>query len=356
VRFQLDATFASEDDELQAQVGSIGNSGDVRRGRIFARGRFLRTFDYSLEYDFAADKGLKDLFVEGARLTKYVRWRIGHFREPFSLATQTGANYIGFMEWALPPQAFSPGRNWGLMLRHTEATDRLFWAVSVTTDGQATDDNRVNADVSFTGRVTGLPWFRGDGRRLLHVGAYYTLRDPKSGEVRLSARPEARFAPFFADTGSIPAQKGYGGGFEIAAVFGALWLQGEWITIETRSDETGDPSFDGAYVEAGWFLTGESRGYVPESGTFGRLIPNRLFHGGNPFGRGSDGGAVEFVGRFSTLDLDDGLISGGEMVDVSVGLNWYLSHASRITFNYIHSHLRNVGSANLILLRYQYNP
>jgi phosphate-selective porin OprO/OprP len=356
LRFQLDATLSTESDELQAQVGEIENSIDFRRFRIFARGRFLRSFDFEVEYDFAADEGLKDAYIGGVRFTKYVGWRLGHFKEPFSLARQTSAYNLGFLEWALPSQAFSPGRNLGLMLRHTEANKRLFWAASVTTNGKITDDNRGSADLSFAARVTGLPLYRDKGRQLLHVGASYTLRDPKSGDSRFSARPEARFAPFFADTGRFSSERGSAVALEAAAVIGPVWLQSEWITAAATSEAAGDPRFYGFYFEAGWFLTGESRFYQPEDAVFGRLIPHRLFRGGNPFRRGADGGALEFVGRVSTIDLNGGLISGGEMTDVSLGVNWYLSHSSRFDFNYVHSYLRGVGRANLFLFRYQYNP
>jgi hypothetical protein len=65
---------------------------------------------------------------------------------------------------------------------------------------------------------------------------------------------------------------------------------------------------------------------------------------------------LEVTGRFSTLDLNDGLISGGEMQDVSLGLSWYLTQASRFMLNYIHSDVKDVGTADLALLRFQFNP
>ena len=102
--------------------------------------------------------------------------------------------------------------------------------------------------------------------------------------------------------------------------------------------------------------TGESRFYRTQDGTFGRLTPNRLFRGGNPFtGRGV-GGALEVTGRYSTLDLNSGPIAGGEMYDISLGLNWYLNQTSRFMLNVIRSDVQNVGTADLVLLRFQFNP
>ncbi len=160
---QLDATFSSESDELVADVGAIHNSLDGRRARIFSVGRLFRRFDFRLEYDFAADAGLKDACLEGGKFIKYAKWRIGNFREPFSLSRQTGAHQM-------------------------------------------------------------------------------------------------------------------------------------------------------------------------------------------------DGGAIEITGRYSTIDHNDGAVAGGEMGNLSLGLNWYLTQTTRFMVNYIHADVRDGGHADLALVRLQFNP
>ena len=242
------------------------------------------------------------------------------------------------------------------MLRHTEAQSRLFWAVSMTTNGKSTDDNRNNADFTLTGRVTGLPMYRDEGRRLVHLGLGYSARVPENDTQRFRARPEARFAPFFVDTGDLFSDTGQLLGLEGATVQGPLWIQAEWITAWSDTDELGDLRFEGAYLEAGWFLTGESRYYKTEEATFGRLTPSKRFHGGNPFTGKGDGGALEVIARVSTVDLNDGPVRGGKMTDVSLGLNWYTTAATRLSLNYIYSDVKDLGSANILLVRYQFNP
>jgi phosphate-selective porin OprO/OprP len=233
---------------------------------------------------------------------------------------------------------------------------RLFWAFSTTTNGQTTDDNRTDADISFTGRLTGLPLMRDAGRRLMHIGISASLRDPSGDTGGFTARPEARFAPFFADTGSFNADTATVTAVEFALVSGPTWVQAEWFRSFTESTQDGNLEFGGGYVEVGWFLTGEHRFYVTEEAAFGRLTPKRLFQGGNPFRRGSNGGALEFVGRASTIDLNDGPVQGGELHNFSLGLNWYLSQVNRVTLDYVHSYLLDGGRANIVLLRYQFNP
>jgi phosphate-selective porin OprO/OprP len=356
VRLQLDATLAHEDARLEADVGRIPSSFKFRRGRLYAQGRLFRTLDFRIEYDFAADQGFKDAYLEGAKYTKLFKWRIGHFKEPFSLERQTSGYDLGFIEWALPVPTFSPGRNLGLMLRHSEVNERLFWAISATTAGKTTDDNRTDSNISFTGRLTGLPMMRDAGRRLIHVGISATLRESSDGTDQFTTRPEARFAPFFADTGVFDAESATVTALEFAAVLGPTWVQAEWFGGATESTQDDDLEFGGGYVEVGWFLTGEHRFYVTEEAAFGRLTPTRLFRGGNPFRKGPKGGALEFVGRASTIDLNDGLVQGGELRNFSLGMNWYLSQVNRVCLNYVHSHLLDSGRANIVLLRYQYNP
>ena len=355
IRLQLDLTTGSASSALQQQVGSIDDGLRFRRARIYAEGRLIRQLDFKFEYDFAADRGLKDAYLEGAKFTKRVRWRIGHFKEPFSLARQTSSNDLGFLEWGLPVPVFAPGRNWGLMFRHAELHQRMTWAFSVTTNGQTTDDNRSVANLSLALRATGLPIYRDDGRRLLHLGASYNARNPRSG-LSFEARPEARFAPFVAGTGPIDADDVKILGLEAAVVAGPFWAQTEYLRADVSSGQFGDPVFDGAYLEVGYFITGESRAYDAIHGAFDRLTPKRLFHGGNPFTRHGDCGALEVTVRYSGLDLNDGVVTGGRMTDLSLGMNWYTSPSSRFMFNYIRSELRGVGAANIALVRFQFNP
>jgi len=44
-------------------------------------------------------------------------------------------------------------------------------------------------------------------------------------------------------------------------------------------------------------------------------------------------GAWEIAGRFSTLDLNDGAILGGEVDVITIGLNWYLNRNTRVMLN-----------------------
>ena len=59
------------------------------------------------------------------------------------------------------------------------------------------------------------------------------------------------------------------------------------------------------------------------------------FHGG--------WGAWESAVRWSTVDANDGLITGGEMYILSLGLNWYLTDNFRLHVDYRHVELDDGG-------------
>jgi hypothetical protein len=57
-----------------------------------------------------------------------------------------------------------------------------------------------------------------------------------------------------------------------------------------------------------------------------------------------------------TLEEKLQTVQGGELRNFSLGMNWYLSQVNRVSLNYVHSCLLDSGRANIVLLRYQYNP
>lgn len=359
LRLQLDGTAGNVSTGLEDQVGGIDESFKARRARLFADGDFLRRYHFRFEYDFAADSGLKDAYVDNLfrYALKHVAVRAGNFKEPFSLARHTSSNYLAFLEWPLPVQTFAPGRNLGIATYGVHRGGRIAWTAGAFTNLDSGDDNRSASAVTFTARMTGLPQFREDGRRLVHLGLSLSVRDPSEGVVRYATRPEARFTPFFIDTGKLEAGTTYLAGFEIATVQGPFWLQAELLTARPQLKSLGDRTFGGAYTEAGWFLTGEHRPYRTADGAFGRLEPLHPYRfGGNPFKKGGNGGALELTGRVSYVDLNDGPVQGGRMLDAGFGLSWYATRATRLSLNYIRSRVEGEGHANIVLIRYQFNP
>ena len=361
VRIQIDGTVANGDNSFEAEFGELGNAVDVRRFTLRAEGTIDNHFKYAFGYDFGADYGLGDAYVEGidSGLTIFGYnvgdFRVGSVQEPFSLERVSGSYYGGFLERSLPVQAFAPGNNLGHTVFRSVAKQRMSWALGFFSFGTNSEENASSSTLSVTGRITGLPLWQDEGRRLIHVGLAFSSRNPQHSETRYFSRPEARFVKVVADTGDIDAGAIKLFGAEAAMVHGPLWLQSEFILSSLDSADYGNLNFSGGYIQAGYFLTGEVRPYNRAEGSFGRVYPRGKYEGGVPLRR-SSGGAFEVVGRISNIDLKDKEMDGGRVLDFSAGLNWYANATQKVMLNYIRSKVDNVGNANIVLLRYQYRP
>ena len=359
-RAQLDGTAGGGNTKYEEFYLPIESDFSVRRLTLYAAGR-IRKFNFNLAFEFGADPGISDAWIEGAEGGLEVwghylgKLRVGYLNEPFSLERQTGSFNIGLMERSLPVQTIAPGSNIGAMVHDSGPKGRFTWAAGIFSFGQNNDNNASNSALSLTGRGTYLLAYRNEGRDLLHVGLSLSSRSPSGGDMRYRSRPEARFVDYLVDTGNMQASSVKLVGLETAAVRGPMSLQAEYIRSKVSAQSLDNPTFSGTYVQVGWFLTGESKPYRTNSGTFDRLRPLTKYTKGNPFKK-RNGGAWELVGRFSRIDLTDGLVEGGEMTDISAALSWYINATSRVELNYIYASPKNHGSANIILLRVQYNP
>ena len=177
----------------------------------------------------------------------------------------------------------------------------------------------------------------------------YSHKFRNNDAVGFAQRPEAHLAPDFIDTGDILADSVDLLTPEVALVLGPLSLQAEYYRafVDASAPGVGSRDFAGFYLLASYFLTGESRRYDTSRAAFGRVAPRSNFdmQGGR--------GAWELALRYSRMDLDDGSVSGGQLDDVTFGLNWYLNPNVRTMFNYVRSDLDGVGQTNIFETRFQ---
>jgi phosphate-selective porin OprO/OprP len=143
-------------------------------------------------------------------------------------------------------------------------------------------------------------------------------------------------------------------GVEAAGFHGPFGFQTEWAQMNVSQDRQDslsrsrpDLTFSGAYVNANWFITGESRAYDPRTGLFTRVTPRAPL---DP--QGGSWGAFEIAARWSTLDLNSDEntfltathnaanlagVRGGEETNYTLGLNWYWNAYFRWMLNYVHA-------------------
>jgi phosphate-selective porin OprO/OprP len=185
------------------------------------------------------------------------------------------------------------------------------------------DDNN---SYSFDGRLVFAPMM---GSNQLHFGGSAHYRDlaDSATSVRYRQRPAVHATDVrFIDTGNIGATAETGYGAEAAGIFGPFHLAGEayWQNVSRAGS---DPTFFGAYLEGGYFFTGESRGY--KSGKFDRVKVRKGFDQG---GWGSLGANL----RWDYLDLKDEGIVGGTQNAYQASLNWKPTDYVLFGLNYAH--------------------
>ena len=98
-----------------------------------------------------------------------------------------------------------------------------------------------DGDHAVSARVTGLPIDADDDKTLLHVGASASVRNPTSGVVTYSAKPESSLAPVFITTGNLTNVDGallLGG--EIAGQLGPVHAAAEYLSSQLDADSQGD--------------------------------------------------------------------------------------------------------------------
>ncbi len=357
-KLQTDWFFQSGSRDLdrfvEAQGNDLHDGVEFRRTRLTLQGRIRERFLYKAAYEFSGgDAAFKDVYVGIDSLNGNILLKIGHFREPVSLEANTGEHSLRLMERSLM-QNLTPSRNTGVGLFGTALEERLSWGTGIFWN---TDDYGAGGEdggLSASARITGLPWCSREDR-LLHLGVSASRRGEDS--IVFAADPEMHAAPDFIDT------DGFVGGLsphavrmdaadllgcETALALGPLSLQSEYLCARVDAPGSSDPFVWGGYIEGGYFLTGEQRRYSRKRGAFGGVTPRS-----SCFSDEGGLGAWEVTARFSRLDLDDpDMMNGGEMVDYSTGINWFVNPSVRVSANYIHSHLEHVGSARLFVLRF----
>jgi phosphate-selective porin OprO/OprP len=341
-RIMIDAAFYDSSDI------DINNGTEIRRARIFIKGDIGDSWFYKAQYDlvYSGIEGVRSLYL-GYRVNDNTKLRVGNLVTYGSLEDTTSSKYITFMERSMPMLAFVPAaRRMGIGMdshgKHWYAGGGVFGKrIDVDEDG----DESIGAST----RLVVAPI--NDDRRLLHIGASGSWRTPENGVLEFKARPESHISDFKVINtpviSNVNSRILYG--MEIAAVYGRFSAQSEYTGVSIRRDSNyATENIDGFYIQGSWFLTGESKPYYTEYGTFGRIKPNKCVGDGGI-------GAWELAARYSNLDAN-GKVYTGKGENITVGLNWYTTPYIRFMLNYINSSVTGADGnidINIIQMRAQ---
>lgn len=113
--FKIDSGAVDSDEQIQRAFPDFsGNNTEFRDARIIMSALIVSAIEARLSIDFANIASIKDNWIRFTSIKGLDRFRFGYMKVPFSLEEATSSRYITFMERALPVQALSPGRNFGI--------------------------------------------------------------------------------------------------------------------------------------------------------------------------------------------------------------------------------------------------
>jgi phosphate-selective porin OprO/OprP len=389
VRGRIMADYNGIDqDERITEEGDI-SAVELRRARLGVEGVVFYDWKYKFEVDFAADEvAIKDAYLaynwgnwafNGVGL-ETSEIRVGNQYTYNSLEQITSSRFITFMERAAFTEAFFLDRQIGAAIlagaEHWSFQTGYYGATSGENAGVLGQEEWDDDQTAYTVRGTVAPINRevNGVHQVLHFGGSYRHRDSGNlrdcghvvcldddGDVELNGLYQYRargadlhLADRFIDT---PQFSGEDDMFilETAFVWGPFSMQGEYAQLEATGirpsllDDTNlnravNPTYDGWYVDASWYLTGETRNYEASTGEFGRTKVKRPVFGGS-----GGWGAWQIAARYDVLDLSDkgaamlaayGCNECGEQETWLVALNWLLTDYTAIKLNVTQSKIK----------------
>jgi phosphate-selective porin OprO and OprP len=341
-RLMLDAAYADKPDNFVANR-NLGFNTRVRRARIGVEGAVPGGFGYKAEVDSANGAvGFGDVVMTYAPANKPFSVTIGNHESLNGMEQQSSSRWSSFIERAQINDAFGNTRRLGVSAGF-KSSDNLFRVDAGLFTAHSIDASVDNDGWIGAARMTYTP-FMSNG--FVHMGLNYQHREFQSNNngvasVSTGAPSTNQFAryrarPFlqttdqrFVDTGNFAASGDDIFGAELYGVFKSLHLGGEAQMVKVNSyapgsirtgldafaggtgvTPTGNPSFWGGHFEAGYFLTGETRGY--KNGLWDRT---KVL---NPFNKGG-WGAFQVIGRYDYLDLDDNKLIDGPTTTFATG-------------------------------------
>ena len=342
--------WISQDNINEQQVGDLSQyeGGSIRAYRAGFGGTFNFKKPWTYVFSFgtrAFERGFDQDDLDEFILYDYrvgiplgsATLSLGKTKETISMSRLSQMMYEpGQQERASVADGLLPARNIGIVINNTFLKERMAWATGIFNNWFETGQSISNTPTVISGRITGLPYISEDASHYLHLG-FAGRYSNAAGGIQYKTKTEIFSGPVSVDTDLIDdATSTFHYGLELAWVKGPFILMTEYLQSNVSSTTFNDPSFKGYNVVISYILSGETRGYNKRSGLVKRVkVANEVKSGG--------WGTWEVFSRWSSIDLTDQNINGGEMNTFSFGLNWWPISSILANVNYRYSNLDRFG-------------
>ncbi len=311
----------------------------LRRARILAEGTFAKNYSFLIVPDFAGSAATILDANFGVRLTNALAFRVGKFKSPVGMEEMQTDSGTFFNERSLVNNLM-PNRDVGLLASGDLAHGRFSYTAGVLAgvpDGGSTNADADN-DKDLVARLIATPFKSdaGSAWRGLSFGIAATAGRHKTAAGRASGYRTDGQQTFFTYNSAVVAD---GETWRVSPQLdyrhGAFGLLGEYAVSSTmlRPTATGTKTalrHDAWQLAAGYVVTGEDSSYAG-------VTPRT-----NLDWTAGTWGALELVGRFSELSIDDTAFptfaSAAANADrakaFGFGANWYWSKVVALKFDY----------------------
>ncbi len=321
-----------------ADVSPMGSGTKFRQARLEASGTLYRDWSYVFQYDFtgSGESGIKDAYLGyhgfkpgGNKL----RLTLGNQFQPFGFQGQQSPKYTLFMEQPTSSLLLGAGeRRLGGRSDLIGSNWRLGVGVAQAPLGSRASEANRNDPVDLATQFT-FNLIQEKGHVLNLGGSLRHQSSNGSDSHRQRTRPQTHISSFRpVDTGNFISDGFTSVGVQTIYQRGPFELESEYFRQKYDQVQGGladgeKPEFTGGYVQAGYFVTGESRAYDPGMDVFAAPTPARSLSQGGI-------GAWQLAAGYSTLDLSDGSIDGGKIDMLMLGVNWYPEQRLRLSLEY----------------------
>lgn len=340
VRVQGDAAvFMGVDENLT----KIGSGMRIRRARFAVKAQLDKNWYGEIDTDWGSGKPeIKDAYVAFNGLKNF-EFKLGHFKENFSIQRNTTSRYLQFMERPMVTY-LAPSRHLGLNIKYSIPA---FWA-SVGAFGPAFEDTETlnamqdgNKDyglsegMSYTAKVVYRPLHKMKDASL-HIGAAFSYREPKLtstdgyNAVRYSTRNSTSInRKKFLDTDAIQyLHHELAWTAELAGHWKGLRWEGAYIARMPFVDASRSPLTNitpawGWYVQAGYLLFGGNQNYDEGGAKYTRVNNGRKW------------GDIELCARVEYANFNiSKQCMGGSAYAYALGLNFHVTKNIKFVVNY----------------------
>jgi phosphate-selective porin OprO/OprP len=320
--------------------GIVNNSFILRRARPILEGTFAKNYSFQFVPEFGGSTvSILDANL-GISINKALQFKLGKFKAPIGLELLQSDSTLYFAERSLVTNLV-PNRDLGIQVSGDLFKGTINYTAGIFNglpDGGSTTNADIDNDKDFIARVMATPFknslespFQG-----LAFGVSASLGREKSTSGRTSAYRTDGQQTFFSYLANTTSD---GQSWRLSPQLdyrhGPLGVTAEYVlsVVNVRPSATGakaELQNKAWQVSTGYVLTGEDSSYTG-------VVPKTNFSL-------DDGtwGAVELVGRYSQLHIDDNAFplfasptaSADRAESFAVGVNWYLSKSVRIMFDY----------------------